>query len=145
MYGDTEVQELVRLGDELVLTDEVRLEAGVERGGDGGEGARGDGDEVVTGATGETDQVLTVSLHLGRLAGDLIVAGLTAVDLAGWRSLLAQISLDVGEMSEDHVGEGLVTRRGADVVTEQLQTVDIVPTGAERLVGICEDDRERPS
>ena len=143
--GELEVQELIKLRGELVLTDEVRLEAGVERGDDGGDGVGPDLDEVVAGAAGETDEVLAVlRLHRADVAGDLVVAGLAAVHLAGWRSLLAQISLDVGEMSEDYVGEGLVTRRGADVVTEQLQVVDVGRVGAERLEGVREDDVQRP-
>ena len=137
--GETEVQELVRAGGELVLTDEVWLQTGVERGDDGGERARGDGNEVVAGAAGETDQVFTVSLHLGNVTGDEVVAVLAAVDLAGWQSLLAQINFDVGKVSKDQIREGLVTRGDADVVAKQLQAVDVCRVGAERQVRICED------
>ena len=135
---------MVRLGGELVLTDEVWLETGVERGDDGGDRARGDGDEVVAGGAGETDQVLTVSLQLGDVTGDQVVAGLAAVDLAGWEPLLAQINFDVGKVSKAQLRESLVTSRGADVVAKQLQAVDVGRAGAERLVGICEDEVQRP-
>ena len=81
--GELEVQELIKLRGELVLTDEVRLEAGVERGDDGGDGVRPDHDEVVAGAAGQTDEVLAVlRLHRADVAGDLVVAGLAAVHLA---------------------------------------------------------------
>ena len=64
--------------------------------------------------------------------------------LTGWRSLLTEVNLDVGDVSEDQVREGLVASRGADVVTEQLQVVDVGRVGAERLEGVREDDVQRP-
>ena len=72
------------------------------------------------------------------------MAGLAAIDLTGWQLLFAQINFDVGKVSKDQVREGLITSRGADVVTKQLQVVDVGRVGAERLEGVREDDIQRP-
>ena len=140
-----EVQQDIWLGGgELVLADEVWLKARVERGDDGGAGARTDWDLLVAGAAVHAHHELTVRLQLGGSTGDEEVAGLAAVDLAGCQPLLAQINFHVGNVSKDQVREGLVAGRGADVVTEQLQLVNVGRVGAERLVGVCEDEVKRP-